>query len=154
MHGFIEVKAYADDPWWNGVVNVQMLAGRNYFLYGLLFDQGYLFGTEPIAGYRGLPADISEEAKENYEEKCDGPSGETWIGWEEIRTINWQAVQDAMIAEASLPLAEARVDILSLGDFTSPIKPWEEWRTLFSIMRLLAQCYPPELVRLVAWFTF
>jgi hypothetical protein len=82
IHGWVEVKSWDDK--WIGVLRIDEFVYRQ--LGSIFLDDGIF---QPILKGRGLPNDISEEAKlGNPEEDW----GHTWAYWYEIMTIDWKAV--------------------------------------------------------------
>jgi hypothetical protein len=90
--GWVEIKSWLDEEKWKGILQIWPLIGRDD-MFGCLFGIENRVGFKPIAPDRGLPADISDEARKNFEEEHakypQAPFGATWITWSEIKTINW-----------------------------------------------------------------
>ena len=89
IYGWVEVK----EKWgWEGIINVSDLLGRNYDMFGMLFDVKNYTGFEAIAPYRGLPNDASWITKRTYKEGGPYVFGATWVTWKELKEINWDEV--------------------------------------------------------------
>lgn len=179
IHGWIEVK---EGNFWRGVNEVYRLtrARRNYEMFGCLFGVRNRGNFKPIAEGRGLPGDVSDEAKKD-EEFCGGKD-HTWISYKEIKNINWEerAVKPSVSyvefkknPDGSLSETESCGEGLTEEEkvkvysglsvekngyiyFPEVLRREsclsKEWRLLFDIMRLLSDEYEPEGVRLVVWF--
>lgn len=107
IHGWVEVKSPLSEAW-SGVINLGTLLGdRNYDLYRWLFGVrmwSYSGATpvKPLAPQRGLPPDVSQEAKTDYEAAKGAFPKEfhsvTWITWAEMQSINWdEQIEDRVI---------------------------------------------------------
>lgn len=93
INGFIECHAidwegYEGVRVWVAALNLALLnLSRDYDAFGCLFGVQNYAGFRPVAGGRGLPADISERAarlcSDNYGHDT------TWITWAEVKAINW-----------------------------------------------------------------
>lgn len=106
IHGWVEVQSKATDSWFP-VIDVSSLVDRNYTLFSWLFGMK-LVGVKnrasdikPLAPGRGLPQDVSEGAKADYEDAISKFPQEfhsaTWITWAEIQSINWDEVVEDRI---------------------------------------------------------
>lgn len=89
IHGYIEVKKYDWYPGWDVCLDIGSIVGRNYDMFALLFGVRNRASYIPLAERRGLPADISEEAKKDYDEWESDAHSPSWITWGEIETIKW-----------------------------------------------------------------
>jgi len=126
IHGWVEMKVLDE---WDGVLRLEAFVGRHRHGFGSMFLDGGLF--PPIAKGRGLPNDISEEAKLSYPEEDWGHS---WIYWNEIDEIDWEEVS---LSDPSI----CRRDTLHQG-----------WDIVFKAMSFMAKKAEKDQVRLVVWF--
>lgn len=86
IHGWVEVKRLEE---WVGVIRIDTFVGKNIHGFGTMFlDEGIDF-FQPIAKGRGLPSNLSEEAKLSHPEE---DWGHTWAFWHEIAAIDWDVV--------------------------------------------------------------
>lgn len=109
---------------WSGVIRIHDIVERSYNVFGSLFDvhnDGPFVAS--VAGRRGLPPRVSEEA---FWEKVSpqDQAAQTWISAQEVRTARQQDL------------------------FVMPLG----WNLLFTLMGNLAAVYGEERVRLVVWF--
>ncbi len=92
--GWVEIKNWGNEDRWSGILQVRTLLDRNYDAFGSLFGVRNKDGFKPTAPDRGLPADISDEAKRDFETAYEKDPraifGMTWITWSEIKAINWE----------------------------------------------------------------
>jgi hypothetical protein len=109
---------------WHPVLNIGLIIEtHNYQLFALLFGVRNNDGnTNPIAPYRGVPADASSLVKS--ETTGQYPS---WALWREITNCGWQKV-----------LGESPWD--------------DDWRLVFAVMEFLSNHYGENYVRLVVDF--
>jgi len=122
IHGWVEVKIY---DWWFGIIKIDHLVERNYTIFACLADVRNYDCVIPISKPKGLPKDISDEAKEDVEFwGIDGHS-HSWLAWEEIKKYDWKSI------ERGIPPG---------------------WKILFNFMKRLAKEYGKENLRLVFWF--
>ena len=145
-YGWVEVQeptthAGADvhvPAFWSGVIRINDLIERNYSVFGYFFDVRNRFASA-VAGHRGIPAKVSEEARAEMIDPLRELSrqalvnarldpaqvpGATWVLWSEIEASGWRAHIE-----------------LSPG-----------WDLLFALMEQLAAHYNRDRVRLVVWF--
>src|ERR1051326_2445570 len=95
ISGWVEIKGWGEDAKWIGILQIWRLLDRNYGAFSSLFGIRDRVGFRPIAPWRGLPADISDEARKDYEKgttdsKESSYRGESWITWSEIKNIDWE----------------------------------------------------------------
>jgi hypothetical protein len=82
--GWVEIKR--NDIWF-GIVRLLPIMRRNYKMFDFLFGGRSDNYDDAIAGNRGTPDDLSDDAK---------PYCETWIMWSEIQAIDWSKHEDIM----------------------------------------------------------
>ncbi len=107
IHGWIEARKSGYD-WWFGAAVIGLLADRNYWAFAALFGvNGALDDLPPLAPARGLPADISDQAKADHEaDLARAPReffGETWVTWAEIAAVDWKAPVGNLILMTRMP---------------------------------------------------
>lgn len=159
---------------WDGIINLSSLLGRDHDLFsGLAGITLTVARFSRLAPYRGLPPDISREAGDDYlTSAC--VIGETWIGWPEIRAIDWEGEafgggpddfapdenEPPTSARQSVPspvpvTAEQTIKVIASIDIGSDLRGWQPQRRLrrllFRLMEALAADYGPDSVRLVVW---
>jgi len=86
--GWVEVRRDFDE--WSPLLNLEVFLGRNYDLFGCLFGEVNHAGFHPVAASRGLPHDASAAVRAHFSELEPHIFGVTWIGWEEVRHIDWE----------------------------------------------------------------
>lgn len=91
IHGWIEYNKYGR---WRPLVNIEMFFDRDYDLFGLLFGVRNYGNFKPVAEDRGLPEDISDVVKSEHDKWGLDAHSESWIGWEEIGSINKDMVSE------------------------------------------------------------
>lgn len=96
IHGCLEVYDGVDKKW-RTVFDLDLLNLHNYQMFASLFGiRNTRYQFEPIAPYRGLPQDCTEETQNKYkddngfreEESVDAHSV-SWISWKELEAIDW-----------------------------------------------------------------
>ena len=122
--GWVEVPKFEI---WRGVIQINGLLYRNYRMFEFLFGVRNHSFPNPIAERRGLPTDLSWQAKQDtllIEDARD----QSWIMWEELKSIQWEMVQDLELSY--------------------------DWRLLFTLMNTLAEqdYIGPEKIRLIVGF--
>jgi len=93
INGFIECRVidwegYEGVRVWVAALNLDLLRlPRDYDAFGCLFGVQNYAGFRPVAGGRGLPADVSERTAR----ECGDQGGHdaTWITWAEVNAIDW-----------------------------------------------------------------
>lgn len=191
IHGWVEIMPpYLND--WHGVINICSIIGRNYDAFGCLFGIKNFANFEPIAPRRGLPADLSVIATRDHLEWLDEDTylepeeesrwtfyGETWIGLDEIKAIDWDEKGTALDqrvheykrnTEGNWSLESK--SIWPEGTNLTQERAWEQdgtlyriakiqrkdvlspdWKRLFQMMELLKEDVgSTSRVRLVIWF--
>jgi hypothetical protein len=141
IYGWVEVAHVRSDSHrlWLGVISIRWLADRSYDIFAFLFGHGPVKLLSSLAGGRGLPHDISNEAADDaMRSSVISPS---WIMWSELMMIVWQERNGSLthITDTGAKL-EHRIT-LTTG-----------WSVLFEMMRLLAGEFGEGNVRLVVWF--
>jgi hypothetical protein len=134
IHGFVECRATfgtldGDDAHWHAAINLDLLyAGRDYDTFARLFGVRNRAGHRPLAEGRGLPADVTEPARHNYESWAPLSHSASWISWAE--------------------LAEAP------GERQAGAAPPDDtaWGPVRSVMRALAAVHGAANVRLTVFF--
>jgi hypothetical protein len=176
IDGWIEVRQGND---WHGVVKVGSLADRSYDVFSCLFGVTDYARFVPVAPDRGLPADASEEAADDYL-TWEKPFGESWVSWPEIQAIDWQesaldSRPHAYRQDASGQLVYVSKSAPRTGEVIEEGSTWQGgerlcrveritrgstlddargWRCLLGLMALLASEYGDANVRLVVWFYY
>jgi hypothetical protein len=139
ISGWIEIgdEQEIDGFWW-GFVKAGQLLPRDYNVFAYLFGVRNTFGFEPIAAYRGLPKNISQEVE--YEHRKEAPTySETWIEWWELQSIGWKH-----------EVNESGHQILTTAD--GCVRLYWNWQLILEMMRMLAERFGDRYVRLVVWF--
>jgi hypothetical protein len=62
----------------------------DYDMFGCLFGVMNYANFKPIAPERGLPADSSEQIRQELEQFGNTAFSTTWISWREVQAINWE----------------------------------------------------------------
>ncbi len=98
IYGVIEVRepfnaVWPDQerPWLECMNSLYPVLRDGYDGYGCLFGERNWAGWEPIAEGRGLPTDVSETVRKDYEylARADrAVHGSTWISWLELRDLD------------------------------------------------------------------
>ena len=136
--GWVEVQT-PELGLWFGIVKVRWLVDRNYPLFGCLFGHSERCDVEPLAPHRGIPESMSNEVRGDLDRVTPGA---TWVTWSELAGVVLSDEVGAQVGEtehASLRQA--------IGEAITP-----GWVTLFRFMRMLAERYGSDHVRLVVWF--
>jgi len=85
-------------PRWEGVINISEIAGRNYALFGFLFDVRNNHNVQAPFAHRGIPTDLSAQTWASLLEEFEDESIEyakaqatkaSWLTWREIQSLNW-----------------------------------------------------------------
>ena len=125
VHGYIEINTIkeSDEDFWCEIIDVSIIAERDYQIFGKLFGVRATEDTEIIAKSRGIPlGTANRESLVEYEESMVCHS---WVNWYEI--------------EGLLPKVIVRE--ISWG-----------WSFIFSSMASLSEKYGGNNVRLVVVF--
>ncbi|MGH7868712.1 MAG: hypothetical protein ACREP9_14050 [Candidatus Dormibacteraceae bacterium] len=124
---------------WFGVVYVRSLVERNYSLFGCLFGYRQQCDAEPLAPNRGIPDSMSREVRRDLERVIPGA---TWVSWSELADVVTSGTSSDRDGQS-----EHEALRQTIGESMTP-----GWNTLFQFMRILAERYGPDQVRLVVWF--
>ena len=84
IHGWVEVRDRSTERW-HGIVFIDHLVSRTYDAFGCLFGVRNDAHFRPLAQGRGLPADVSDEARQLAYTQMLVP---TWIGWSAIKAMD------------------------------------------------------------------
>ncbi len=179
IHGYIEIRQ--DDGTWATRDDISEHVGRNYEMFGLLFDVRNYANYIPIAPFRGIPLDVSDAFRSTRWE--DDAHSDSWITYQEIAAIDWEHGQAPLAGQrisvrhvgASSPfmeflggsgLSEEDYATLSRGEtitrngvsYCREVHTYNDalssdWFRLFERMKELSIQYGgPDRVRLVVWF--
>ncbi|MEV0306573.1 hypothetical protein [Nonomuraea fuscirosea] len=98
IYGFIETRhPCADEDWYDGepwsvsTPLYPLYDGCDYDAFGCLFGVRNRLGWTPVAAGRGLPADVSEAIRHDYEKSVHidtAVHGCTWVAWAELRDLD------------------------------------------------------------------
>ena len=98
IYGAIEVyrlEPYDDPadigPWMRALDLYPLYRGNDYFALGCLFGVRNWAGWEPIAAGRGLPGDVSEAVRAEFETDAridSAVGGQTWVSWAELNSLD------------------------------------------------------------------
>jgi hypothetical protein len=186
IYGFVECRAtYGgavddEDAQWHAAMDLDLLYnGRNYDAFGCLFGVRNEAGFRPLAGGRGLPAELTAEVRKQYEAWGAHMFDPSWVGWAELAEVDWdepvEAVSDWVHEYIRSPEQErVRSGMSFHGREGRPEgAEWEEngklfrvermtrrdavpqdgeWAPVWAVMRALADVHGGENVRLVVWF--
>jgi hypothetical protein len=108
--------------WWSGVIRINDIVERDYRVFGYFFGVRNPFDAA-VAGRRGIPVQLSEEALADAADPTDMHAA-SWLLWSEVQASDWRSMVE-----------------LTPG-----------WGLLFSLMEQLAAHFGDERVRLVVWF--
>jgi hypothetical protein len=141
--GWIEIKDHLDDKWIGAVkIGGELIHDdRNYPMQAFLFGIHNPQYENVLASHRGLPHDISEDARKS----AVVPSWHSysWITWDELENLEWKESQRGygidMRTEKHLTTNE---EVVMSGG----------WYLIFDLMRTLAEYHKANHVRLVVWF--
>lgn len=134
IYGWVEIKN-PNSQTWMGVMSIEYVAERNYRLFSVLFGGRYrVSGFTPIAADRGIPDDLSPEAREFWDDGHDA----TWILWSELNEVDWDDTLDMWL--------KATWDRMA-GPIVSP-----GWQAILQEMAQLADRVAGDQIRLVVWF--
>ncbi|WP_127508126.1 hypothetical protein [Actinoplanes solisilvae] len=89
---------YVDGLWVRCMDLYPLYPGSDYSAFGCLFGIRNWNRWEPVAEGRGLPSDVSQVVRTEYEEdaRLDGAiHGSTWVSWSELRDLDMKAGPDA-----------------------------------------------------------
>lgn len=170
IHGWVETKIKTK---WHGVIKIDWLLSRNYLMFGCLFDEKCYF--ESVASSIA-PTNTSDEV--SYDNEFQHIGSEQCLTYSEIKEINWDEpsielfenvyVKDGfdelhLIKQYELTNSDYdrlqkeksfkkdclvfKLERITRKDCLTP-----DWIRLFDFMRVLADEFGDEHVRLVAWF--
>lgn len=156
IYGWVEIRP-PDSEQWDAAIRIHDIVYRQYGMFASLFgvrNDGN-GATEvgrfrAIAPGRGAPPGSSGY----YAEELDGSGGgvgETWVLWSELAAIDWDEEGKHYIAVepphsvSVVPGPERRHE--RRGDYRN-----NGWATLFTLMRVLAEQFGADNVRLAVWF--
>ncbi|MDI6105579.1 hypothetical protein QLQ12_44070 [Actinoplanes sp. NEAU-A12] len=97
IYGAIEVRDLIDAAsdreasWVHCMDLYPLYPGSDYSAFGCLFGIRNWNGWEPVAEGRGLPADVSDPVRKDYDhlEEIDAAIGAaTWVSWPELRDLD------------------------------------------------------------------
>ncbi|MEV0987727.1 hypothetical protein [Streptomyces sp. NPDC049949] len=93
IHGLIECRwdrwLDEDDRSWREAIDLDHLYnGRSYAAFGALFGVRDTVSFRPLAPDRGLPSDVTGEARAAYEGWSVTHSA-SWITWAELKAADW-----------------------------------------------------------------
>ena len=101
IEGFIECRpwgSWPDDPPeipWEAAARLDCLnITRDYDAFGCLFGVQNFAGFRPLAADRGLPGDASDLVRQERQALYQPAKWTTWIGWDEVRAIDWDEPAD------------------------------------------------------------
>ncbi|AJF65249.1 hypothetical protein [Streptomyces vietnamensis] len=186
IHGFVECRAtyrtleVEDVSGWHGAIDLDLLyGGCDYDAFGCLFGVRNYAGFRPLAAERGLPGDVSDEARREYEDWGRDAHNVTWIGWEELSRVDWgeraERVDDRVHRFTRDPSGDwvltgkgfwDRADRPEGDEWIQggrlfrrvrmsrrdAVPEGGEWAPVWATMRALADVHGDEHVRLVVWF--
>ncbi|MGW3040735.1 hypothetical protein ACWC9T_11970 [Kitasatospora sp. NPDC001159] len=102
IHGFVECRATygtldEDKARWHAAIDLDLLyGGRSYDAFGCLFGVRNHAGFRPLAGDRGIPADVSSRTRQAYQEWDPDGHSPSWISWAELATVDWDEPAEAV----------------------------------------------------------
>ncbi|WP_279581958.1 hypothetical protein [Fodinicola feengrottensis] len=86
-----------DETSWSAAINLSLLTtARDYDAFGCLFGVRNYAKFGPIAADRGLPVDVSDVVRQDHAESLEDMGfGDTWIGWDELKAVDWDEFAEA-----------------------------------------------------------
>ncbi|MFD7085574.1 hypothetical protein ACFYXV_23745 [Streptomyces sp. NPDC002181] len=150
IHGIIECRwdnwLDEDDRSWFEAIDLDHLYnGRSYMAFGALFGVRDTTLFRPLAPDRGLPPDVTRDARAAYEGWSVAHSG-SWITWAELKAADWDT-----IALEETTWYDGNLDRIGRPTRRQAVRD-EEWGPVWDVMRTLARLHGDEGVRLVVWF--
>ncbi|MCX5406086.1 hypothetical protein OHA37_19605 [Streptomyces sp. NBC_00335] len=99
IYGFIECRwdrwLDEDDRSWGKAADIaDLYNGRSYAAFGSLFGVRETTAFRPLADYRGLPADASQESRTAFESWGRDSRGSSWISWAELAAVDWDELSN------------------------------------------------------------
>ncbi|CAM5516474.1 hypothetical protein [Streptomyces aurantiogriseus] len=186
VHGFVECRAThrvldpEDAGGWAAAIDLDLLyAGRSYDAFGCLFGVRNHAGFRPLAADRGLPDDVSAEARHAHDAWGRDAHSASWIGWAELSRVDWDEPAERVDERVHEYRRGADGGWILRGKASKRLRDrpaeteWTEGDTLFrvtrttrrdavpqdgdwapvwAVMRTLAAVHGEEHVRLVVWF--
>lgn len=127
IQGYVEINTIqnSDEDIWFDIVNIDIIAERNYEIFGQLFGVRASKDIKSLAPSRGIPPRTSDKeviSDKNYTSVVD----QSWVDWSELS------------------------EYLITNNFKN--KHYFGWRFIFSSMKKLAKEYGDKNVRLVVAF--
>lgn len=136
--GWVEVQT-PELALWFAIVQIRWLVDRNYALFGCLFGYTEECEVDPLAPHRGIPDSISRDVRRALDRVTPGA---TWVTWSELAGVVSPDEADAPVGQTNnTSLRQAISESITSG-----------WITLFQFMRILAERFGADHVRLVVWF--
>lgn len=166
IHGYLEIKA---ESGWHPLKPIPR--DRSYDSFGVLFGVRNYVGAIPIAPERGLPNDISRKVKKESDEWDSDGHSHTWLSVADVKNYDWEQksidgrvstidkMTGAEVGKASYTylqddLEEQKRQGVYLthlerraGEHLSPT-----WAEFLKEMKILAENYGDDGVRVVVWF--
>ncbi|MFE2478922.1 hypothetical protein [Streptomyces sp. NPDC059389] len=141
IHGLIECRwdrwlDEDDRSWHEGIDLDHLYNGRSYRAFGALFGVRNSASFRPLAPDRGLPPDVTQDAREAYEGWSVTHSA-SWITWAELKAADWN--------EAAADVGNGRLTRRQAVEDAG-------WGPVWAVMSTLAAIHGDEGVRLVVWF--
>jgi hypothetical protein len=145
IYGWVEGKRswQKEGEPWNALIKVGWLVDRNYDAFGCLFGARNYAQFRPIAANRGLPDDVSREARDEAALCPKEFHSHSWITWLEIKAIDWEE-------EAEAPDERLHTYIRNeQGELVYEKKSWwsRDWTDMQPTAEGLAAAATPEDVR-------
>jgi hypothetical protein len=149
ISGWVEFEPDDAPGYWQPLIRIDDLVHRSYGMFASLVGvRNNTHGFQPIAPNRGEPPHCSWLYKQDRAE-AGGVVNETWVLWSELLAVDWDEEGQAFIDEEgkvrSTPerggKRERRKDYLHSG-----------WAALVEMMRIAAQRFGADNVRLSVWF--
>ncbi len=101
IYGFIEVRHpsadedwYEGEPWLTSMSLYPLYTDSDYAAFGCLFGVRDWLGWTPVSAGHGLPADVSEQVRADYEGCARSDAavhGCTWVSWSQLRDLDMSA---------------------------------------------------------------
>jgi len=90
IHGWVERKYFTNPDSWRRVLDISAIVERDYPLFARLFGVNNSLNFPSVAPNRGLPNDVDERIKDEYDAIQPDYHSPSYITWEEIEQINWE----------------------------------------------------------------
>jgi len=91
IHGYVEIVKYprSSPDWWTSVIEIDSLVGRNYGMFGLLFNQRNNDNYKPTQEYpQGLPKYKFPEESTTFKESerwGEDAHSHSWISYKDLK---------------------------------------------------------------------